>query len=63
LAGKSPWIHRAAVNQAAAHVDCCDLVESGSLRRVSCVSRTKTPKGAATIPTANIEVAIGCHVE
>src|SRR5437667_942417 len=30
LAGKSPWIHRAAVNQAAAHVDCRNLVESGS---------------------------------
>ena len=63
LAGKSPWIHRTAVDQAAAHVDCRDLVESGSLRPVSGIGRTNTPKAAATVTATNVKVAIAGHVE
>src|SRR5207248_7348363 len=63
LAGKSTWIHRTAVNQAATHVDCRDLVESGSDIRVLRIGGTNTPEGAAAVSTADVQVAIGCHVE
>ena len=63
LAGKSPWIHRAAVNQAAAHVDCRDLVESGSDIWVLRIRRANTPKSAAAVSTADVQITVGCHVE
>ena len=63
LAGKSPWIHRAAVNQAAVHVDGSDLVESGCDIWILRVARTNTPKAAATVTAADEEAAIGGHVE
>ena len=63
LAGKSPWIHRTAVNQAAAHVDCRDLVESGSDICVLRIRRANTPKSAFAVSTADVQITVGCHVE
>src|SRR5207253_9858451 len=63
LPRKTAWIYRAAVNQAAAHVNGGDLVKSRRHSRVPRVGRADTPKAATTIPTANEEVAVGSHVE
>ena len=63
LAGKSPWIHRTAVNQAATHVDGRYLIKRGRDIRVLRIGGTNTPEGAAAVSTADVQVAIGCHVE
>src|SRR5437879_13633463 len=63
LSTKAVGIYRAAINDAAAHVDCGDLVKSGRDIRVPRVSRSNAPKNAAGIATADIEVAVGSHVE
>src|SRR5205807_5166568 len=63
LPRKTAWIYRAAVNQAAAHVNGGDLVKSRRHSRVPRVGRADTPKAATTIPAANEEVAVGSHVE
>src|SRR5207247_1620313 len=44
LAGEPAWIHRAAKNQVAAHVNCRDLVKSWRDTRVLCVARPNAPK-------------------
>ena len=63
LPTQAAGIYRAAVDQAAAHVNGCDLVKARRLGSVSRVGRSNAPKAAATIPTANVEVAVGGHVE
>ena len=63
LTGKPAGIHRATVNQAAAHIDCSDLVECGRDIRILRVRRSETPKRAATIAPTNKEVTVGSHVE
>ncbi len=63
LTGKSSGIHRAAVNQAAVHVDCSDLVKCGRDIRVLRVRRSETPKRAATIAPTNKEVTVGGYIE
>src|SRR5437588_6484215 len=63
LAGKSPWIHRAAVNQAATHVDGRHLIKRGRDIRVLRIGGTNTPEGADAVSTADVQVAIACHGE
>src|SRR6476646_3678861 len=63
LTGKSSGIHRAAVNQAAVHIDCSDLVKCRRDIWVLRVRRSETPKRAATIASTNKEVAVRSHVE
>ena len=58
LAGESAWIHRAAENQAAAHVDCCDLVKRWRNSRVLCVTRPNAPEAATGIPAADEKISI-----
>src|SRR5437667_5017237 len=63
LSTKAVGIYRAAINDAAAHVDCGELVKSRRDIRVPRVSRSNAPKNAAGIATADVEVAVGGHVE
>src|SRR5205823_5525654 len=47
LTGEPAWIDRATENEAAAHVDCCDLVKGWCDARVLRVGRADAPKTAA----------------
>jgi len=63
LASKSAWIYRAAENEAAAHVDCRDLVKRRRDSRVLRVGRADTPKTATRIPAADKQVTVAGYVE
>ena len=63
LAGESAGIHRAAENEAAAHVDCSDLVKCWRDSRVLRVARADAPKTAARISAADEKIAIAGHIE
>ena len=63
LAGKSPWIHRTAVNQAATHVDGRYLIKRGRDIRVLRVGRANTPKAAAAVPATDVEVPVAGYIE
>src|SRR5438552_16585750 len=63
LSGEPAGIDRAAKNQAAAHVNCRDLVKSWRDTRVLCVARPNAPKAAARIPATDKKVAIARHIE
>src|SRR5439155_6949332 len=63
LSGEPAGIDRAAKNQAAAHVNCGDLVKSWRDTRVLCVARPNAPKTAAGIPATDKKVAIARHIE
>jgi len=53
LARQSTGIHRAAENQATAHIDCCDLIKRWRHTRILGVARTDAPEAATGIATAN----------
>ena len=63
LASESAWIHRAAVNKAAAQVDCRDLVKRWRNGRVLRVARPNAPEAATGIPTADKKIPIASHVK
>src|SRR5262249_46583748 len=63
LASESAWIHCAAENQAAAHVDCRDLVKRWRDSRVLRVARADAPKTTARISAADEKIAIAGHVK
>src|SRR5438874_6464270 len=63
LAGEPAWIHRAAKNQVAAHINRRDLVKSRRDTGVLCVGRPNAPEAAARIPATDKKVAIARHIE
>src|SRR5215472_13679041 len=63
LARESAWIDSASKNQAATHIDCCDLVKCRRNGRVLCVTRPNTPKAASGIPATDEKISIGGDVE
>src|SRR5215475_10485774 len=58
LARESAWIDSASKNQAATHIDCCDLVKCRRNTGILCVTRPNAPKAATGIPAANEKITI-----
>ena len=64
MPGESAGINRAAIDDAAAHVDCHDLVKRWRDSRVLCIGRANTPKLAADSSSApNKKVTVSSYVK
>src|SRR5947199_250226 len=60
---QSVWIHRAAENDAAAHINCSNLVKSWRDTWILSVGRADAPETAPLVITANKHVAVGGHIQ
>src|SRR5690349_17944695 len=59
LARESAWIDSASKNQAATHIDCCNLVKRWRNSRVLCITRSNAPEAATGIPATDEKISIG----
>src|SRR5438045_5679652 len=57
------WIYQPARKDAAAEVDCSNLIKSWNEAPVLCVTRANAPKLASLIAAADEEIAAGVHIE
>jgi hypothetical protein len=60
---QSTWIDGAAENDATAHVNCGDLIESWRDSRVLSVGRADAPETAPLVITANKQVAVRGYIQ